>query len=67
MSDIVKQTTDVHFIVAIHALTNPDSTPLVAITTKNTDATTKSNIYDDLDSLSADYAENTGVYAQAAA
>ncbi|WP_249662798.1 hypothetical protein [Lentilactobacillus buchneri] len=67
MSDIVKQTTDVHFIVAIHALTNSDSTPLVAIATKNTDATTKSNIYDDLDSLSADYAENTGVYAQAAA
>ncbi|GAF37500.1 hypothetical protein [Lentilactobacillus farraginis] len=67
MSDIVKQTTDVHFIVAIHALSNSDSTPLVAIATKNTDATTKSNIYDDLESLSADYAENTGVYAQAAA
>ncbi|MCT3552100.1 hypothetical protein [Lentilactobacillus buchneri] len=67
MSDIVKQTTDVHFIVAIHALTNPNSAPSVAIATKNTDATTKSNIYDDLDSLSADYAENTGVYAQAAA
>ena len=43
MSDIIKQTTDVHFIVAIHALTNPDITPLVAIATKNTDATTKSN------------------------
>ncbi|MBU9788900.1 hypothetical protein KOM07_05025, partial [Lentilactobacillus sp. G22-6] len=67
MSDIVKQTTDVHFIVAIHALTNPDRTPSVAIGTKNTDATTKSNIYDDLDSLSADYKENTGVYNQAAA
>ncbi|MCT2883683.1 hypothetical protein [Lentilactobacillus parabuchneri] len=67
MSDIVKQTTDVHFTVAIHALTNSDSTPSVAIATKNTDATTKSNIYDDLYSLSADYAENTGVYDQAAA
>lgn len=67
MSDIVKQTTDVHFIVAIHALNTSDSAPSVAIATKNTDATTKSNIYDDLESLSADYAENTGVYAQAAA
>ena len=54
MSDIVKQTTDVHFIVAIHALNTSDSAPLVAIATKNTDATTKSHIYDDLDSLSAD-------------
>lgn len=67
MSDIVKQTTDVHFIVAIHALNTSDSAPSVAIATKNTDATTKSNIYDDLDTLSADYAESTGVYAQAAA
>lgn len=67
MSDIVKRTTDVHFIVAIHALNTSDSFPLVAIATKNTDATTKSHIYDDMYSLSADYPENTGVYNQAEA
>ncbi|GHP12972.1 hypothetical protein YK48G_03970 [Lentilactobacillus fungorum] len=64
---IIKQTTDVHFIVAIHALTNGAVTPSVAIGAKNTDATTKSALYYALEDLSNDYPENTGVYSLAEA
>lgn len=63
----IKQTTDVHFTVAIHALKNPNGTPAVGIATKGADATTKASIYTDLDSLSADFDETTGVYSQAEA
>lgn len=63
----IKQTTDVHFVVAIHALKNPSGTPAVGIATKGADATTKASIYTDLYSLSADFDETTGVYSQAEA
>lgn len=63
----VKQMTDVHIIVSIHQLTSGAVTPLVAIATKNTDATTKATVYNSLYDLTNDYGEDTGVYAQAEA
>ena len=63
----IKQTTDVHFVVSIHALKNSGGTPAVGIATKGKDATTKASIYTDLYSLSADFDEATGVYSQAEA
>ena len=63
----LKQMTDVHVIVSIHQLALSGKTPLVALMTKNTDATTKSTVYNSLADLSADYAEDTTVYDQAAA
>lgn len=63
----VKQMTDVHIIVSIHQLTSNGKTPLVALATKNTDATTKSTLYNTLGDLTNDYGEDTTVYGQAKA
>lgn len=57
-----KHRSDVHFTVNIKRLTNGDLKPVISILTKNTDATTKSNVYASLEDLSKDFPENTNLY-----